>query len=72
MPNLDQTGPAGAGPLTGRGFGPCAMGLRRGRGLGGFWGRRLPRFQKQDIKDYIKSLEEELEEAKKQLTDQSK
>jgi len=43
MPNLDGTGPAGKGPMTGRGLGRCsgAMKVRRpwsarrgGRGLG--------------------------------------
>lgn len=24
MPNKDKTGPNGEGPLTGRGYGPCA------------------------------------------------
>ncbi len=67
MPNQDGTGPMGAGPLTGGGRGPCGMGLAQGRGLGRFWGRK---FQKPDLADYIKSLEEELEEAKKQLSDQ--
>lgn len=55
MPGGDGTGPLGAGPLTGGGFGWCAdaRGLRYGagrgfgfgrgfacrRGFGGFWGR---------------------------------
>jgi hypothetical protein len=34
MPNKDQTGPMGQGPLTGRGLGPCGAGLARGKGLG--------------------------------------
>ncbi|MFW6172975.1 MAG: DUF5320 domain-containing protein [Elusimicrobiota bacterium] len=25
MPNRDQTGPKGEGPLTGRGMGPCSI-----------------------------------------------
>lgn len=29
MPRLDQTGPQGAGPLTGRGFGSCGRGMGR-------------------------------------------
>lgn len=46
MPNRDKTGPAGQGPLTGRGMGPCAggtsagMGAGMGRGMGR--GRGLP------------------------------
>lgn len=36
MPAKDGTGPMGQGPLTGRGFGPCAgdMPVRRGFGQG--------------------------------------
>ena len=40
MPNKDKTGPAGQGPLTGRGFGPCGAGLRRGCGFGRGFGRK--------------------------------
>ena len=47
MPGMDRTGPAGEGPLTGRGLGPCGRGLgfRRGfgRGLGTGFGRGLGR-----------------------------
>jgi hypothetical protein len=32
MPRLDNTGPYGNGPLTGRGMGPCGCGMRRGAG----------------------------------------
>ena len=47
MPRGDRTGPAGAGPRTGRGAGFCAgftvpgfldAGSRGGRGRGGGWG----------------------------------
>ena len=36
MPARDGTGPAGMGPMTGRGLGPCGegMGFRRGLGRG--------------------------------------
>ena len=38
MPRMDMTGPMGAGPMTGRGLGPCgggqAFGCGRGRGAG--------------------------------------
>lgn len=34
MPNMDGTGPQGMGALTGRGFGPCGSGMRRGCGRG--------------------------------------
>ena len=42
MPRQDKTGPAGAGPLTGRGMGVCGTGrgdyMGRGRGFGRFCG----------------------------------
>lgn len=38
MPNRDKTGPAGKGPKTGRGMGPCgteeALEKKRGKGIG--------------------------------------
>ena len=34
VPWRDRTGPWGYGPLTGRGLGPCGMGLRAGAGRG--------------------------------------
>lgn len=44
MPRGDKTGPAGAGPMTGRGMGICADTLNpdfgRGRGCGRGIGRR--------------------------------
>ena len=48
MPRGDRTGPAGAGPMSGRGLGYCAgyaapgyatPGYGRGRGAGGYGGR---------------------------------
>ena len=61
MPKQDKTGPAGAGPLTGRGLGICGEGSglrgagmgRRcgcGFGMGRFGGRYLaqPRLTKKD------------------------
>lgn len=79
MPNRDQTGSVGQGPLTGRGFGPCGggRGLSRGFGCGRGFGRGLGRYfgwnepqtkeeQTQALVDYRKALEEELEDVKKQ------
>lgn len=75
MPNFDGTGPAGAGPMTGRGFGPCGFGLgwrRRfgaGRGMGRYFGWKWPQTsedQKKAISEYKKALEEELEDVKKE------
>lgn len=37
MPQGDGTGPVGAGPLTGRGLGPCGRGFRLGFGRGYGW-----------------------------------
>jgi len=39
MPGQDQTGPAGIGPGTGRGMGPCGRGMTYGRGFGRGFGR---------------------------------
>ncbi|HII98801.1 MAG TPA: DUF5320 domain-containing protein [Methanoregula sp.] len=39
MPGQDQTGPAGNGPGTGRGMGPCGRGMAYGRGFGRGFGR---------------------------------
>ena len=39
MPWRDGTGPIGQGPLTGRGLGPCGLGLRKGRGFSRGFGR---------------------------------
>jgi len=41
MPGQDRTGPMGQGPLTGRGFGPCGYGMRRGFGRGFGFGRGM-------------------------------
>jgi len=41
MPGFDQTGPAGYGPGTGRGMGPCGRGMAVGRGFGRGFGRGL-------------------------------
>jgi len=32
MPNKDETGPEGYGSQSGKGFGPCGQGLRKGYG----------------------------------------
>jgi hypothetical protein len=66
MPTQDGTGPAGQGPMTGRGLGPCGRGLRRGfgRGLGWrCWGR-FPYAEPISLskKDEKKILEAELKE----------
>jgi len=83
MPAFDGTGPQGAGQMTGRGMGPCGKGRSMGRGFGfGFrrGGRRgLGRFfgggqawSKQDLEDYKKALQDEMEDVDKELTDDKK
>ena len=78
MPGFDQTGPQGAGPLTGRGFGPCGRGfggrMGYGRGLGRYFGWNIPQSKQEKIEDakaYIKALEEEIEDVKQQLVKMS-
>jgi len=76
MPRQDGTGPQGMGPLTGRGFGPCGLGLgwrRRsgaGRGMGRYFGNWNEPQTKEDqakaLADYKKALEEELEDVSKE------
>jgi len=75
MPRFDGTGPMGLGPMTGRGLGPCGLGLgwrRRfgmGRGLGRYFGWVWPRTEKDQLKalaEYKKALEEELEDIREE------
>jgi hypothetical protein len=74
MPAYNGTGPTGAGPGTGRGFGPC-FGFGRGhlhhhtRGLGRYFRSNWPQTkdeQKTVLADYRTALEEELEDVKKE------
>ena len=73
MPRLDQTGPTGQGPLSGRGLGRCGRGPRNGVGInfGRGCGRRY--FTKSEEKDVleedIKFLEEDLRAAKERLSE---
>jgi len=73
MPGFDKTGPMGQGSMTGRGFGPCGMGLGwrkrfgMGRGMGRYFGWNWPQTkddQKKALTEYKKALEEELEDVK--------
>ena len=81
MPQGDGTGPAGQGPMTGRGMGYCA-GYdvpRFGRGRGFAWrARAMPpqRFQpaviteeqeKQFLEQELTALKEEMKEIEKRL-----
>jgi hypothetical protein len=87
MPGFDKTGPQGQGPMTGRGMGRCrkgrGMGMRMGfgryrgfgRGLGSYFGWNAPQTkeeQLEDLNDYKKALQEELEDINKELADVKK
>ncbi|MBU1252660.1 MAG: DUF5320 domain-containing protein [Nanoarchaeota archaeon] len=61
MPAQDRTGPQGLGSLTGRGFGPCGCGMRRGCGMGFGRGLEFRRKTLTEIEEK-KILEEELKE----------
>ncbi|MDD5099285.1 MAG: DUF5320 domain-containing protein, partial [Candidatus Colwellbacteria bacterium] len=59
MPRFDGTGPAGQGPMTGRGMGPCGRGFGRGRGCG--FGRFFsPKNELSALEAEEKALKEEL------------
>ncbi|MFA7170009.1 MAG: DUF5320 domain-containing protein [Candidatus Paceibacterota bacterium] len=76
MPQLDQTGPQGMGPKTGRGMGTCNSGIGYGRGRRGCCGRfynpskaeekETILREMEDTKEYIKSMEARLEEITKE------
>ena len=81
MPGFDKTGPMGTGPMSGRGFGPCGLGLGwrkrygMGRGFGRYFGWRWPQTKKdqvQALKEYQQSLKEELEDVEKEIKDSIK
>lgn len=79
MPFRDGTGPLGQGPMSGRGFGPCGLGLGwrkrfgAGRGLGRYFsGWNFPQTneeKKEALDSYKKALDEELEDVSKELED---
>ncbi|MFH1787269.1 MAG: DUF5320 domain-containing protein [archaeon] len=65
MPEQDQTGPLGQGPMTGRGFGSC-RGFRRGFGRGFFVSGQLNLTSEQE-KKILEAELAELETEKKEL-----
>lgn len=81
MPRRDQTGPAGMGPMTGRGLGPCSgnaqpfyggFGRGFGRGLGrggfGFHGRGfMPFYAAPSMENEKDVLEREINYLKSEL-----
>jgi len=80
MPGQDQTGPFNQGPKTGRGFGPCGMGLgwrnKFGkRGLGRYFCWNWPKNkqeEKESLEEYKEALKEELDDVDKELKDTDK
>ena len=70
MPGFDGTGPLGYGSLTGRGFGPCGCGMRRGYGRG-FGFRRQVTLTKEEerkiLEAELKEVELEKQEIEKRL-----
>lgn len=72
MPGFNGTGPAGLGPLTGGGRGPCAygtrrMGLGRSRGTGRTGGRFIGAQTFRNYDSAINTLLEENEYLSEQL-----
>ena len=71
MAARDGTGPMGAGPLTGRGFGPCGNGpgFRKGFGKGfGYRCRTRPvELTKEERIKALKAEKEDIEKSLKQL-----
>ncbi len=71
MPRGDQTGPAGAGPMTGRGAGFCAGFNQPGFVSGGGFGRGCGRglgFRNRFVQPVQPSQGNELLELKEQMT----
>jgi len=76
MPRFDGTGPAGMGPGTGRGLGPCGAGFRRGFGRFCPWGygpgygprMYLTRSEElEDLQDEAKDLEADLKAVRERI-----
>ena len=71
MPQFNRTGPAGAGPRTGRGMGPCGPGMVYGRcgcGCGyGKFGGLYPLQSKLTEKEEAEILNEEAEMLEEEL-----
>ncbi len=69
MPNFDQTGPQSMGPMTGRGFGFCGFGLRRGWRYTPRYRRFSAKEEKEALEEEVNILEEELKEMKVRIAD---
>ena len=73
MPRFDSTGPTGAGPMTGRGFGFCGMSsgwnnrFRMGCRMGGCcYCPQVMQDPQKVLAEYRKALERELKEVRKE------
>ena len=62
MPRFDGSGPMGYGPMTGRGFGPCGRGFRRGYGRGFYPRAPTKAEEKRFLEDEKKALQEDLKQ----------
>lgn len=83
MPQFDKTGPAGAGPRTGRGAGQCGGGMVYGRcgcgfGYGRFnrWYPAQPKLTKKEeaeiLTEEAEMLQKDIEEVKRRLDELKK
>ena len=84
MPGFDGTGPMSAGPMTGRGMGPCGggygrytgygrRGYNRGGGFGRMWGpfwRQTTEVSDKDKLGYLQSEAKVLKEELKAVEDE--
>ena len=69
MPRYDGTGPAGRGPGTGWGMGPCGGGMgygRRGGGRFGGYAPTTPTAEKEVLEQELKDIKARLDQLKSQ------
>jgi len=75
MPGLDQTGPQGQGPQSGRGMGSCGGGIRSGIGCGKGYGRFAGRAylskseEIDELEDEVKVMEADLKVLKEKISE---
>lgn len=80
MPRQDKTGPMGAGPMTGRGAGPCGKGSGSGLGMGrgygramcGWFYRKYQAMPKDERKELLKSEIEDLKQEMRMVEEELK
>jgi hypothetical protein len=73
MPGFDGTGPAGQGPMTGRGMGPCSGNAGYGQRFGGRRGFGFrqwfsPKNNLRDLEEEKSSLEQTLQTIKEEIS----